>query len=85
MIQAMNQAKQPLEKSAYDMSYRIAFHNTTFTPSREIRDFDPPLTKPDIAWLLALNGIQAKVRFCLGMPSLAIRLVSFVQQGAREG
>jgi len=33
---------------------------------------DLPLTKPYIAWLLALNGIQAKVRFCLGMPRLAM-------------
>jgi len=38
---------------------------------------DLPFTKRYSAWLLTLNGIQAKVRFCLGMPLLAIRLVRF--------
>jgi hypothetical protein len=35
------------------------------------------------AWLLALNGIQAKVRFCHGMPSLAIRF-AFISKKENE-
>jgi hypothetical protein len=65
--------------------FNVALELEPCAPTRQSKKnfLDLPLTKPDIVWLLALNGIQAKVRFCLGMPSLAIRLVSFCSAECR--